>query len=133
MILMLVTNKHVRNTNIKIYRTTISSVLYECESCFLTLRKRHGLRVFGNTVLRKVFGSKKEEVKGDWRRLHIEERHDLYCSPNIIRVIKSRRMRWAGHVARVKERDGAYRVLGGGGSKREGDHLEVLGIDGRII
>ena len=71
------------------------------------------------------------EVTGKWRRLHNEELTDLYSSPNIIRVIKSRRMRWAGHVARMGEGRGAYRVLVG--DLREGDHLEDPGVDGRII
>ena len=60
-----------------------------------------------------IFGSKRNEVTGEWRRLHKEELHDLYCSQNIIRVIRSRGMRWAGHVARMGERRGAYRVLVG--------------------
>jgi len=69
--------------------------------------------VFENRVLRKVFRPKREEVTGEWRRLHNEERNYLYCSPNIVRVIKSRRMRWAGHVAFVEEKRGVYRVLVG--------------------
>jgi hypothetical protein len=76
-----------------------------------TLREEHRLRVFENRVLRKIFGLKKDEVKGEWRRLHNEELNDLYSSPNIIRVIKSKRMRWAGHVARMGEGRGAYRIL----------------------
>jgi hypothetical protein len=64
-------------------------------------------------ALRRVFGPKRDEVTGEWRRLHKQELHALYSSPNIIRVIKSRRLRWAGHVARVGERRGAYRVLVG--------------------
>jgi hypothetical protein len=71
------------------------------------------LSVFENRVLRKVFGLKRDEVTGEWRRLHNEELNDLYCSSNIIRVIKSRRMRWAGHVARIGDRRGAYRILVG--------------------
>jgi hypothetical protein len=67
--------------------------------------------VFENRVLRRIFGPKRDEVTGDWRRLHNEELNDLYSSPNIIRVIKSRRMRWVGHVARMGERRGAYRIL----------------------
>jgi len=65
------------------------------------LRNEHRLRVFENRVLRKIIGSKRDEVTGEWRELHNEELNDLYCSPNIVRVIKSRRMRWAGHAARV--------------------------------
>jgi hypothetical protein len=84
-----------------------------------------------NSVLRGIFGSKRDGVTGEWRRLHNEERNDLYSSPNIIRVIKSRRMRWAGHVARMGEGRGAYRIMWG--DLMEGDHLEDPGIDGRII
>jgi hypothetical protein len=69
--------------------------------------------VFENRVLRRIFGPKREEVTGEWRRLHNVELNDLYSSPNIIRVIKSRRMRWAGHAARMGEKRGAYRILVG--------------------
>ena len=69
--------------------------------------------MFDNRVLRRIFGPKGDEVTGEWRKLHNEELNDMYCSPNIVRVIKSRRMRWTGHVARVGERRGAYRVSGG--------------------
>jgi hypothetical protein len=69
--------------------------------------------VFENRVLRGIFGPKRDEVTGEWRRLHNEELYDLYSSPNIIWVIKSRRMRWAGHVARMGEGRGAYRILVG--------------------
>jgi len=71
------------------------------------------LRMFENRVLRKIFGPKRDEVIQDWRKLHNEELNDLYCSPNIFRVIKWRRMIWAGHVARMGERRGVYRVLVG--------------------
>ena len=67
--------------------------------------------MFENRVLRRIFGSKRDGVTGEWRKLHNEELNDLYCSPNIVRVIKSRRMRWAGHVAGMGERRGAYRFL----------------------
>ena len=76
-------------------------VLYGCETWSLTLREERGLRVLENRVLRRVFGAKRDEITWEWRKLHYEELHDLYCSPNIARVIKSRRMRWAGHVARM--------------------------------
>ena len=76
----------------------------------MTLREERKLRVFENTVLRRIFGPRREEVTGEWRKLHNEELNDMYCSPNIVRVIKSRRMRWAGHVARMGEERGVYRV-----------------------
>src|SRR5215510_2751278 len=89
--------------NIKIYRTIILSVvLYECETWSLTLREEHRLSVFENRVLRRIFGAKRDDVTGEWRKLPNEKLHDLYCSPNIVRVIKSRRMRWARHVARMR-------------------------------
>ena len=69
--------------------------------------------MFENKVLRRIFGPRRDEVTGDWRRLHNEKLNDLYCSPNIVRVIKSRRMRWAGHVAHMGEETGVYRVLMG--------------------
>jgi hypothetical protein len=71
------------------------------------------MRVFENRVLRRIFGPKRDEVTGEWRRLHNEELYALYSSLNIIRVMKSRRLRWAGHVARMGERRGAYRALVG--------------------
>jgi hypothetical protein len=91
-----------KNLRIKIYRTIILPVvLYGCEAWSLTLRKECRLRVFKNRVLRRIFGPKRDEVTREWRKLHNEELNDLYCSPNIVRVIKFRRMRWAGHVARM--------------------------------
>jgi len=77
------------------------------------LREERKLRVFENMVLRRIFGPRRDEVTGEFRRLHNEELNDLYSSPNIVRVIKSRRMRWAGHEARVGEERGVYRVLVG--------------------
>jgi hypothetical protein len=88
-------------------------VLYGCETWSLTLREEHGLRVFENRMLRGIFGPKRDEVTGGWRKLHNEELHNLYSSPSIIRMIKSRRMRWAGHVARMGEKRTAYRILVG--------------------
>jgi hypothetical protein len=69
--------------------------------------------VFENRVLKKIFGPKRNEVIGGWRKLHNEELHNMYCSPSIIRMINSRRMRWAGHVARMEEKRNAYRILMG--------------------
>jgi len=77
------------------------------------LREKRRLRVFENRVLRRVFGPKRDEVTGEWRKLHNEELGDLYSLPNIVWVIKSRRMRWAGHVARMREGRGVHRVLVG--------------------
>jgi hypothetical protein len=88
-------------------------VLYGCETWSLTLREERRLRVFENRVLRKIFGPKRNEVIREWRKLHNEELNDLYSSPNIVRVIKSRRMRLAGHVARMGKGRGVYRVLVG--------------------
>jgi hypothetical protein len=80
-------------------------VLYGCETWSLTLREEHRLRVYENRVLRRIFGLKRDEVTGVWRKLHNEELHNLYPSPSkIIRMIKSRRRRWAGHVARMGRR-----------------------------
>jgi hypothetical protein len=77
------------------------------------LREERRLRVFKNRVLRRIFGPQRDEVTEKWRKLHNEELNDLYSSPNIIRVIKSIRMRWAGHVARMRGRRGAYRAFVG--------------------
>jgi hypothetical protein len=88
-------------------------ILYGCETWSLTLREEHRLRVFGNRVLRRIFGPKRDEVMGEWRKFHNEELCDLYSSPSIIRIIKSRRMRWEGHVARMGEKRNAYRLLVG--------------------
>jgi hypothetical protein len=79
----------------------------------LTLREEHRLRVFENRVLRRIFGPKKDEVTREWKKLHNEELRDLYSSPSIIRIIKLRRMRWVGHVARMEEKRNAYRLLAG--------------------
>jgi hypothetical protein len=102
-----------KNLKIKIYKTVLFPiVLHRCETWSLTLGEEHRLRFFENRVLRKIFGQKWEE-DGSWRRLHNDELHDVYYSLNIIRMIKSRRMRWGGHVARRGEGRGVYRVLVG--------------------
>jgi len=95
-----------------IYRTTmLPVVLYGCETWSLTLREERRLRVFENRVLRRIFRPKRDEVTGERRKLQNEKLNDLYCSPNIFRVIKSRTVRWAGHLARIGERRDVYRVL----------------------
>jgi len=102
-----------KNLKIKIYRTIILPVvLYGCETWSLTLREECRLRLFENRAFR-IFVHKRDEVTKEWRKLHNEELNDMYSSPNIVRVIKSRRMRWAGYVARIRERRGVYRVLVG--------------------
>ena len=101
--------------------------MYGCETWSLTLREERRLRVFNNRVLRRILGPNREEVTGEWRKLHNE---DLYCSPNIFWMIKSRRMRLAEHVARMGVRKGVYRVLWR--NLREREHLQSLGL-GRII
>jgi hypothetical protein len=99
-----------KNLKTKIYKTVIlPGVLYGCENWSLTLREEHRLRVFENRVLRKIFGPKREE-DGSWKILHNDELHSLYFSRNIVRVIISRRMRWAGHVAHTGEGRDVYRV-----------------------
>ena len=121
-----------KNLEVKIYRTLILPVvLYGCETWSLTLREEHRLMVFEKRVLRRIFGPKRDEVTGEWRKLHNEELNDLYSSPSIVRVIKSRRMRRAGPLART----GRGNVYTGfwWGNLRERDHLEDPGIDGRII
>ncbi|KAJ4431805.1 hypothetical protein ANN_20410 [Periplaneta americana] len=103
-----------KNLKVRIYKTVILPViLYACETWNLTLRQEQRLRVFENKVLTKIFGAKRDEVTGEWRKLHNTELHALYSSPDIIRNIKYRRLRWAGHVARMGESRNAYRVLVG--------------------
>jgi hypothetical protein len=93
-----------RNTTVKIYKTIILPVvLYGCETWSLTLREEHRLRVFENRVITRIFGPKRDDVTGECRKLHNEELQNLYSSPSTIRQIKSRRMKWAGHVACMGE------------------------------
>ena len=110
-----------KKLKIKIYRTTLiilPVVLYGCETWSLTLREERRLRVFEKRVLSRVFGRKRDEVTEEWRKLHKEELSDLYSLPNIVRVVKSRRMRWAGHVARMGEGCTGFWW----GNLRENDH-----------
>jgi hypothetical protein len=109
-----------KNIKIKIYRTIIFPVvLYGCKTWSLTMWKERKLRGVENMVLR-LFGPRRAEVTGEWRRLHNEELNVLYCSPNVVQVIKSRRMRWAGHVERMGEDRGCRGSWWG--NRREGDH-----------
>jgi hypothetical protein len=87
--------------------------LYGREIWSLTVREEHRLRVFDNRVLRRIFGPDRDELIGEWRKLHSGELHNVYSSSDIIRQIKSRRMRWAGHVARMGEGGKVYKVLVG--------------------
>jgi hypothetical protein len=121
-----------KNLKIKIYRTIILPVvLYGCETWSLTLKEERRLRVFENRVLRRIFEPNRDEVTGEWRKLHNEELNGLYSLPNIVRVIKSRRMRLAGHVARM----GKGEVCTGfwWGNLRESDRWGDRGVDGRIM
>jgi hypothetical protein len=94
-----------RNVKVQIYKTIILPVLLcRCKTWSLTLTEGHRLGVFVNRVLRRTFGPKRDEVTGEWRKLHIEKLHNLYSSPDIIRQIKSRSMRWAGNMARMVEK-----------------------------
>ena len=103
-----------KNVKSKIYKTIILPVvLYGCETWSLTMREERKVRVFENRVLRRTISPKRGEVTGEWRKLHKEEFNDLYCLPNIIRVIKSRRMRWSGYVACIGDSKGVYGVLVG--------------------
>ena len=119
------------NIKIKIYRTIVLPVvLYGCETWSLTMREVCRLNVFETRVLRRIFGPKKDEVTRECSRLHNEELNDLYCSPNIIWVIKLRRMRQAWHIAHM---EGMVHTGFQWGYLRDTDHLEYPGIDGRII
>jgi hypothetical protein len=110
-----------KNLKTIIYKTIILLVIsYGCETWSLTLREEHSLRVFENRVLRRIFGPKRDEVTGGWRQLHNEELRDLYSSPTIIRLIKSWRIRWTGHVAQMGEKKN--RIGYWWESRRERDH-----------
>jgi hypothetical protein len=103
-----------KNIKIRICKTIVLSVvLYGCETWSLTLREEHRVRVFENRVLRRIFGMKRDEVMGDWRKLHNQELHNLYYLPSIIRMMKSRKMRLAGHVAcmgRARRKETARKI-----------------------
>ena len=104
----------IQKLKFKIYGNIILPVvLYGCETWSLTLREECRLRLFDNGMLRRILGPMRDEVTGEWRKLHTEELNDMYCSSNIVRVIKSRKMRWVGHVAHMGEGKGIYRVLVG--------------------
>ena len=118
--------------NLKVYRNIILLVvLYGFETWSLTLREERRLKMSENRVLRRIFGPRRVEVTGEWGKLNHEEVSDLYCSPSIFRVFKSRRMRWTGHVARMNYRRGVSRVWVG--ALRDTDHLEDQGVDVGII
>jgi len=121
-----------KNLKIKIYRIIILPVvLYGCATWSLTLREERKLRVCENMVFRRIFRPRRDEATEEWRRLHNEELNDLYCSPNIVRVIKWRRMRWAGHVARMGKERGC--IGSWWGNRRERDQWGDLGVNGWII
>jgi len=101
------------------------------ETCSLILGEENKMRVFEKRVLKRIFGSKRYDVTGEWRKLFNEELNDLYLSSNIVRVIKSRRTKWVVHVARMWEERGVYMFWWG--NMRERDHLGDPGVDGRII
>jgi hypothetical protein len=107
----------------------LSVIFYEYDTRSLNFREERRLRAFENRVLRRIFVPKKDEVIGKWRKLHNDELNDLYSSSNIFRAIKSRRMRWVGHVARMGEMHTGFWW----GNLREKAHLENQGVNGRII
>jgi hypothetical protein len=118
-----------KNIKIKIYRIiSLPHVLYGCETWSLSLRKENRLRVFENRALRRIFVPKRDEVTGERRKLHNEELNDLYSSPSIVRVIKLRRMRWAGYIAGI---GGEVYTGFWWGNVRAIDHLEDPCVDGR--
>jgi hypothetical protein len=123
-----------KQLKIKMYKTVIfffSVVLYGCENWSPTLREEHRLRAFENRVLRRISGSKREE-DGSWRKFHNEEVHSLYSSPDVVRLIKLRRMRWAGQVARMGEGKGEVFTGFWLGGPKGRDQWEDLGLGGMI-
>jgi hypothetical protein len=114
-----------RNVKVKLLKTIILPVvLYGCETWSVTLREKHRLRVFENRVLRRIFGPNRDEVTGEWRKLHNEELHNLYSSPDIIRQVKSRIIRWAVHVEQCTRFWWE--------TPKERVHSEDVGVDGRM-
>jgi hypothetical protein len=110
-----------KNVKVRIYKIIILPVvLHGCETWSLTVREEHKLRVCENRILNRIFGPKMDGVTGRWRKVHNEELHILNSSPIIIKIIKSRRMSWAGHVARMGEKRNVYRLLVG--KPEEKDH-----------
>jgi hypothetical protein len=95
----------------RIYKTNFAVVLYGCETWSLTLREEHRLSLFEKRVLRRIFGPRRDEVMGGWRKLQKEELHNLYSSSNTIRKFKSMRIRWTGHIAGIREKRNAYVLL----------------------
>jgi len=121
-----------KNLKIEIYRIIILSVvLYGCETWSLTLREERRLRVFENRVLRRTFGPKRNDVTREWRKLYNDKPNDLYFSLNVVRVIKSRKMRWVGRVACMGR--GEVHTGFWWGNLRERGHLDDSGVDGTII
>jgi hypothetical protein len=108
------------NVKIGIYKTIILPMaLYGYETWSLTLREEHRLRMFEKRVSRRIFGPKRDEVTGGWRKLHNEELHNVYSSSSLVTMINSKTMRWTGHVARMREKRDAFRILvGKPGGKR---------------
>jgi hypothetical protein len=134
-----------KNLKIEIYRSIILLVvLCGCETWSLTLRKEGKPRVSENRVLMRVFGPRRDEVTGEWSKLHNEELNDLHSSPNTLLVVKSGRMIWAGHVARIGERRGVYRIVVGksegkiplGRSRRKWEdniQMDLKGVEFRVM
>ena len=111
-------SSHLLSKKVKVstYKSIILGlpvVLYGCETWYLTLREEHRLRMFENKALRKIFGAKRNEITGEWRKLYNTELHVFYSSPNIISNLKLGRLRWAGHVTRMEQSRNAYKVLVG--------------------